>query len=70
MFANRLIQRIEELQYCTITGNIDKSDMNSINIKDFDNIDYIVVATIYHFQVYDEIVVSTLQLPSFISFLL
>lgn len=44
VFANRLIQRIEELQYCTITGNIDKSDMNSINIKDFDNIDYIVVA--------------------------
>ena len=32
------------MQYCTITGNIDKSDMNSINIKDFDNIDYIVVA--------------------------
>ncbi|MEY8392144.1 glycosyltransferase family 2 protein [Lachnospiraceae bacterium] len=44
VFANRLMQRMQELQYCTITGNIDKSDMNDIDIKELPLFDYIVIA--------------------------
>ena len=44
VFANRLIQRINDLHYCTIVGNIDKSDIEKGDIKSFDNYDFIVIA--------------------------
>ncbi|MEY8335910.1 glycosyltransferase family 2 protein [Lachnospiraceae bacterium 47-T17] len=44
VFANRLIQRINELQFCEVADNVDKSDLEKVIVRDADSYDYIVIA--------------------------
>ncbi len=44
VFANRMMARIEDMQYCQIVDNIDSSDVERINQIDRSQYDYIVVA--------------------------
>lgn len=57
VFANRLIARINEINYCTIIDNIDSNDVDRIASIDSVSYDYIIVA-IFNSQ----IVKSVLQL--------
>lgn len=44
VFANRFVERINSLEYCTIVGNIDKSDLSPVSIEDMLSCDFIVIA--------------------------
>lgn len=44
VFANRFAERINSLAYCTIAGNIDKSDLSPVTIEDMLSCDFIVIA--------------------------
>ena len=44
VFANRLIQRINELGFCEIVDNIDRSDVKKVTSKGAESYDYIIIA--------------------------
>lgn len=50
VFANRFIARINELQYCNVVHNIDKSDAEKVCTVDKDSYDFIVIA-IFNFAI-------------------
>ncbi len=57
VFANRLMERIAELQFCNVVDNVDKADIHRISQIEKNGYDFIVVAVLNHY-----IAASTVEL--------
>lgn len=57
VFANRLIERIDTLQYCNVVDNVDKEDFHRVSQIKENEYDYIVIAILNH-----QIVASAVEL--------